>query len=349
MTYCAGWKYKNAVFLIADSAATKPIRPSTTHSSLGQLHAEVRGEHVEEALLKLVPLGTGVVAAFAGDVSLATTCLDFLRDNLRSTSDVRSLLRTMTVSLGPFSSDRPVGLLVAMTTEDGHSELLHWDTVQGVNPNAFDHCQIGSLTSYHTALTPAFLSQLAAGNLDTDRMLPVVTAIVQSYGVHDDLIPMNVGGLIFGIQTKLGAVCWLQDMNVVLYDPSFAFKEIISAIARDNTIVVSSSITNDTRVFGHSTSIPRKDLWSADWIHRAKTILDSGRLPLWLFIGTAGRIITLVFRSKVDVDSRYVRLQNLGGGRFDLGISGELMALLRQPLVDRNDGSLPFRLNVRNE
>jgi hypothetical protein len=333
MTYCAGWKYKNAIFLIADTAATKPIRPSTTHSSFGQLHAEVRGKHVEEALLKLVPLGAGVVAAFAGDVSLATTCLDFLRDNLPSSSGVRSLLRSMTVSLGPFLSDRPVELLVAMTTEDGHSELLHWDTLQGVNPNAFDHCQIGSLTSYHSALTPALLSCLVTGNLDTDRMLPLVTSIVQSYGVHDDLISMNVGGLIFGIQTKLGEVSWLQDMNVVLYDPSFAFKEIISAIARDNTIVLTSSITNDTRVLGHSTSMPRKDLWSPDWIHRAKTILDSGRVPLWLFISTAGKIITLIFRSKVDVASRYVHLQNLCDGRFDLGISDELMALLRQPLV----------------
>lgn len=36
-------------------------------------------------------------------------------------------------------------------------------------------------------------------------------------------------------------------------------------------------------------------------------------------------------------------------GKFDMGISGELMSLLKQPLIDLKDGSLPFRLNLRND
>jgi len=349
MTYCAGWKYKDAVFLIADTAVTKATEPVTKHSSFGQLHAEVRGEHVEEALLKLVPLGAGVVAAFAGDVQLATSCLDFLRDILPKERDATSALRTMTMSLAPFPPGRLVELLIATSSSDGQSELLHWTSAHGLNTTTFDYCQIGSLTSYHAALTPDLLSRLVTGSLDTERMLSVVTAVVQSYGVHDDLISMNVGGLIFGIRTRLGTVSWHQDVNVVLYDPSFDFRAVISAIARDNAIVLSSSITNDTRVLGHSTSTPRSEVWTQDWVNGARTALDSGKARVWVFISATGKVITLIFRANVDVESRYVRFENLGDGKFDLAISGELMALLRQPLIDRNDGSLPFRLNVRND
>lgn len=349
MTYCAGWKYRDAVFLLADSAATKNTEPNTTHSSFGQLHAEVRGEHVEESLLKLVPLGSGTVAAFAGDVGLATSCLEFLRDAISTAVSTSALLHSLTLSLGPFPKDRPVEFLLAVTDEAGRSELIHWDSLRGIDPTESDYYQIGSLTSYHAALTPALFSLFVERNLDTERMLSVASAVVQSYGIHDDLISMNVGGLIFGIQTRLGVVTWQQDTNFVLYSPDFSYRAIITAIARDNTLVVSSSINDETRVFGHSTSMPRAELWTADWLRKAKIELDSGATPLWLFLSTAGRVITLILRSEVTKESRYVKLENQDGGKFELGLSAELMAILQQPLQDRNNGSFPFRLNVRND
>lgn len=349
MTYCAGWKYRDAVFLLADTAATKSTKPNTTHSSFGQLHAEVRGEHVEESLLKLVPLGAGTVAVFAGDVELAKSCLEFLRDAIPAAGSTSALLHSLTLSLGPFPEDRPVDILLAVTDEAGRSELIHWDSLRGIDATESNFYQIGSLTSYHAALTPALLSLFVEHNLDTERMLSVASAVVQSYGIHDDLVSMNVGGLIFGIQTRLGVVTWQHDTNFVLYSPDFSYRAIITAIVRDNILVLSSSITDDTRAFGHSTSMPREDLWTADWLHKAKIELDSGATPLWVFLSTACQVITLIFRSEATKDSRYVKLENQGEGKFNLGLSPELMAILQQPLQNRKDGGFPFRLNVRND
>src|SRR5262249_6698333 len=123
MTYCAGWKYEDSVFLIADTVATKPSRPSTSHSSFGELHAEVRGEHVEESLLKLVPISPGTTVAFAGDVRLAREVIEFLKDNYKDTIPIERLFSSVTTSLGPFEPTRAVEVLLASSKSPGDSCL----------------------------------------------------------------------------------------------------------------------------------------------------------------------------------------------------------------------------------
>lgn len=349
MTYCAGWKYKDSVFLLADTAATKSVIPNTKYSSFGELHAEVRGEHVEESLLKLVPIGSDTVVAFAGDVRLASHCLDFLRDNRLTAKSNSELLKLLTLSMGPFEPHRAAALILASSSADGSCELLRWSTTDGVDLGGSHYYDIGSLTSYHAALTPAVLSMLVSGKLDSARMLPIATAIVQSYGIHDNIIDLNVGGLIFGVQTSLGEITWQQDTSYVIYDAALHNPALVTAIARDNTLIVSSSLTDDTRVFGHSASMRRKDLWNEQWLVKVRGQLDSGRSRYWVFISTSGKVITLIIRDDLDKESRYVNLSNLGDGKFDLALSQDLMNMLLQPLEDRGDGSLPFRLNVRSD
>jgi hypothetical protein len=350
MTYCAGWKYSNSVYLFADSAATKNSPPTTTHSSFGELHAQVRGEHVEESLLKIIPLSDGIAVAFAGDVQLATSIIAFLRENLEANaSDLRSLLSSITTSLGPFPRDREVGLLLAASGSLGEPQLLYWNTVTGLDASESDYYQIGSLTSYHSALTPQVLSLLDRGNLAPDRLLSVLTAVVQSYGVHDNLIEQNIGGLIFGLRTYAGQTIWQEDTNYVLYLPQVKGPIWVSAFVRDNVVVLSSSQTNDIRCLAHSVSTPSIQAWIDKWQGHVKSHLETDRYRYWVFISMLGKVITVLRRDNLDGQSRYVSLRKTGDGKFDMGISGELMSLLKQPLTDMQDGSLPFRLNFRND
>lgn len=350
MTYCAGWKYSNSVYLFADTAATKNSPPTTTHSSFGELHDQVRGEHVEESLLKIVALSDGVAVAFAGDVQLATSIIEFLSENLDAdVSDLRPLLSSVTTSLGPFSRDRYVGLLLAASDSRGGTQLLYWNTASGLDTSESDYYQIGSLTSHHSALTPQVLSLLARGNLAPDRILSVLTAVVQSYGVHDNLIEQNIGGLIFGLRTYAGQTIWQEDTNYVLYDPQVTSPIWVSAFVRDNVVVVNSSQTNDIRCLANSVSTKSVQAWVDKWQCCIKSHLETDRYRYWVFISMLGKVITVLRRDNLDEKSRYVSLKKTGDGKFDMGISGELMSLLRQPLNDRQDGSLPFRLNFRND
>lgn len=350
MTYCVGWKYANSVYLFADLMATKNSPPTTTHSSFGELHAQVRGEYVEESLLKIVPLSDGVAAAFSGDAQLATSIIEFLRENIKAnTSDLRSLLSSVSVSLGPFSRDRAVGLLLAASGSLGEPQLLNWNTVSGLDPSESDFHQIGSLTSYHSALTPQVLSRLARGNLPPDRLLSMLTAVVQSYGVHDNLIEQNIGGLIFGLRTHAGQIIWQEDTNYVLYDPQLKNPICVSAFVRDNVVVLNSSQTNDIRCLAHSVSTISIHAWFDKWHGNIKSHLETDRYRYWVFISMLDKVITVLRRDNLDTKSRYISLKKTGDGKFNMGISGELMSLLMQPLKDMQDGSLPFRLNFLND
>ena len=335
--------------MLADTAATKPAPPSTKYSSFGEFHGKVRGEHVEESLLKIVPIGAGVVVAFAGDVQLATEYLDFLRDNRPFAKNNIELLKSLTASAGPFTSDQAVALLLASSAPDGSCELLRWSTTHGIDHSGSDYYEIGSLTSHHAALTPALLSVLVTYKLDSARMLAVVTATVQSYGIHDNLIDMNVGGLIFGVQTSYGVAAWQQDTNYVIYDQTLSKPAFVTAIARDNALVVSSSLTSETRVFAHSTSTILNNLLDKNWLLDVKGQLDSGHSRYWIFISTAWKVITLVNRRNLNIESRFVKCTNLGKGKFNLAVSDDLKKLLLNPLVDHGPQSVPFRLNVRDD
>jgi hypothetical protein len=347
MTYCAGWKYADSVFLLGDAAATKRSPPNTPRSSFGELHAQVRDEHVEESLLKLVPIASGAAVAFAGDVQLASELIAFLKNNYEDTP-LDMLFSSLTASLGPFDSKRPVEVILACS-RGAEANLVHWDTVRGLRVQTSDYCQIGSLTSYHSALTPQVLSILAAGKVPPERLLPMLAAVVQSYGVHDNLIDMNVGGVIFGLRVHAGGLTWQDDTNYVLYDPSFANTAYVSVFVRDDVLVVGSSLTDDVRVLAHSVSMPCSQFWLDSWKTYINTHLNSDQYRYWVFLNTLGKVITVLRRDAFERESRYVRLNATKDGKFTIGMSPELLPILVRPLVDRLDGSLPFRLNFLND
>lgn len=349
MTYCAGWKYENSIYLLGDTAATKPSSPTTVRSSFGQFHDKVRGAYVEESLLKLIPLAPGIAVAFAGNVQIASAVIAFLKEHYPYAVSLESLFASLNASLGPFDLSRHVELLLASSPDNAETRLIHWDTVHGLDTNKSDYYQIGSLSSYHAAFTPQVLSILAKGRLAQDRILPTLTGIVQSYGIYDNLINMNVGGLIFGLRVYAGETIWQEDTNFVLYDPSLTNIAYISAFARDDALIVNSSITNDIRVFAHSASMPSSQIWLELWGHYIKNHINSDQYRYWIFISVMGKMITVLRRETFDRESQCIRLHYSGDGKFTLSISPDLKTLLTQPLVDHGDGSLPFRLNFRND
>lgn len=349
MTYCAGWKHKGSVYLLADAVAAASIAPSRRQISLGELLTDARRDIVDEPSLKLVRIGAGTAVACSGDDGLAAQVVDFLRAHQRDAASNAELLALLAGRCGPFDDGRSVELLMASSGRDGSAELLRWSTAEGLDTAGSDFQQIGRPTPFHAALSPELLSILAAGDLTSDSVLPVIAAIVQSHGIRDISSDLNADGLVFGLRTEGGTVTWQEDTLVVLYDQAFASSTHVAVLARDDELVVHSSENNATRVYSSPTSMRHRPTREIVWLRAIQAELAADRFRYRTFISTSEKVITLIIRSDFDRESRYLRLNARGNGQFDLALSPELTSLLLRPLHDRSRGAIPLQLSVRED
>ncbi|MCB0119241.1 MAG: hypothetical protein H6634_05905 [Anaerolineales bacterium] len=343
MTYCAGWKYRDSVCLIADTAITKFDKPSLDYSSFGQLHSDTKDGYVQEALLKLIPISEGIAIGYAGDVQIASEIIELLKDNVAYAESAKDLVR-FADNMGPFSTSQGVALLIASSNANGNTELIKWDTINGVDLTSADFYEIGSLNTSHSLND--ILRIVTSKGISQNQMLVMASSIFQSYGIHEDLIQKNIGGTIFGLATTQGKISWQEDTNYVLYSNINNSISLISTLSRDNAIIVNSSITNDVRVFYHTISTDEAVVLDPNWRQQLKKHYETDRFRYWIFISIQNRVITLLIRRDLDNKSKYVRFNRLREGEFDMELSSELLTRLRQPLTDKKDGSIPFRLNV---
>jgi hypothetical protein len=303
--------------------------------------------HVAASPLRLVALASGMAVAYSGDVELAAQLLDFLREHQTQAASHSELLLLLTRELGPFDGGREVALLLAASSPEGEAELLRWTTSDGLDTSAADYHQIGSPTPHHSALTPELRGALAAGDLTPDRLLPILTAVVQAHGEHDVAKGLQVGELIFGLRTEHGVLAWQDDTHVVIYDPDFAFSTHVSVRARDHAIAAHSAFNNEVSVFAPPAfaDTRRIDAWRRA-VHAAR---DPDRFRHWVFISAGEKVVTLVIRNEVERESRLVRVAGINRGKFDLSLSPELTALLLRPLHNRDQGPVPLHLSVRED
>ena len=349
MSYCAGWKHKGSVYLLADTVSSVQIPPRRQQISLGELLTEHHDEPIEEPALKLVRIAPGAVAACTGDAGSVSRLLEFLQANHAGVTNNGELLSLLDVSLGPFSDAKPVSLLLASSGSDGACELLRWTSPGGLDTTGSDLLQIGDPTPFHTALSPEILSILAAADPSPERMLPVLTAIVQSRGVSENSSDLNVNGLIFGVHTGLGVATWQGDTLVLLYDQAFASPAHVAVQARSDELVVHASHDAATRVFVPLPSNHRRAPREACWLRGIQDELAADRFRFRVFISTCEQVITLIIRNDFERESGYVRLKRKSNGQFDFSLSPEMTSLLLRPLEDRSQGSVPLRLSLRED
>ena len=157
------------------------------------------------------------------------------------------LIESTANSLGPFPNNDPVTLLIGNKESTG-AELYLWESrkpyeivpVQGFS-------SIGSIGSYHTKLTRemvAFLIQRFSYN-----HFPLILSLVQAYGIHENVIQHNVGGIIFGASLTSDGVRWQPDTSYLLYDEDISDIQIVTCLARNNALAVYSSINKERYLF----------------------------------------------------------------------------------------------------
>lgn len=346
MTHCIGWKHKGHVYLIADTAVTRPDKPLTPISSFGELHDAVRNGHVEEALLKILRVSDSTAIAYAGNVALAIEIGTFLKDHYSSHKSIDDLMKSMETSLGPFNAVQKVDLLIADYRANA-ADLILWSTSTCLIKRDSNFFEIGSLSTFHSELAKTTLSALSHEHTESEKLLSIISAVVQTYGIHDNMIQQNIGGLIFGVHVGPDGAKWQEDTNYLLYDEGLRKIDYISAFVRDETLIVNSSYTNEIRIYAHSTAITNIHEWQRHWRAYIQQHINSDKYKYWVFISTKEKVITIIGRSNLGEACKYFSLNHLGNGNFDFGFSPELMEELKRPLEPK-ENAIPFRINFRN-
>ena len=264
MTYCIGWKTKDAVFLIADSAVTSsaPINETHTTTSFGEKHAWVGKESVQEMAVKVISI-MNTVFTFAGDSTLGYSIAKTLRLALENGQSPKTALRDAIGSNVFPASNKSVSVLHGYY-ENGRPFLTSFNKQKnGQFENHDDIVQIGSISEKYRNLSEGALNALNqefAKKASPKRLMSFVLTLVQSYGIRSYLIEKNVGGIFSGIYADATGVNWHSDTLYVIHDTAFKHKECVASIVRDNVLVVRSMFTYEERYFatdlGEGLSLP---------------------------------------------------------------------------------------------
>lgn len=333
MTYCFGLKYRNSVYLMADSAVTRSSGgPSTPASSFGESSVAIPGHTVDEGALKIIRVAADCLVAYSGDIRRAENAATTLRALYAQADSVPSLFSRLASSID-VRADGAFAFLLARCTNDG-PELWKWESRSpDAAPTLIEgSAHIGSLATWHADLTHGMAQLIAEGSLDEDRVLVFLTALIQGFGLRDTLMQHGVGGVISAAQVGPAGATWLPDVNYVLHTDQLTSFEVISVACRADGVAVCSSLTNDTRAFLSSTSTVDPGAWRQLWSGRLQQQFDACGARIWVFLGLHAATIFILDAGSVVTRTPVCTVDAQGNGKFKFGVHPLLEAVLRAPL-----------------
>lgn len=222
MTYCLGWRTKHGVAIIVDSllSAADPkvfqhpeLRRTTFGESQGKINNK-RWPYVAEEGMKL-RVGADVITGFAGDVGVARRLMDQFQHAYASGRSLREAAKS---ALGKVA-DRQSDTTVLIGGYEGKKPvLLRIDT----KPRGISYVdtlvQVGSVPAAQMRWTATMAGRLAgmasasASSRDNaERLFTPLIALVQSYGVHDQLVDQGIGGSFLGAWVTPEGAQWQRD------------------------------------------------------------------------------------------------------------------------------------------
>jgi len=269
MTYILGWKSGASSFLCGDTAITRdggpPIAPD--QSSFGEASFTKGSRHVREGLIKMINLGNAAIG-LCGDVDAAR---DFIREFSQRLDggmpSSEALSRTVS-NRTPMNSLRSYSLIVALRDAQG-SRLFCFNArndgrLLEIQDGYAVH--LGSMSERMKRTTQKWVGCVVHEfRSNPDHALAVVLAVVQSFGIHDYLMNESVGGVFLGAVVDAAGVRWQKDTLYMIYGPDFQERGAVETIARENVLVVHSSINHRCIYFGDNLMGGVSEAWKARW------------------------------------------------------------------------------------
>lgn len=288
VTYCLGWKTSRAIFFLADSAITSNRFPRAGTSSFGESHITANPLCVEQAALKIYPIGRAGIT-FAGDVQLGRALVSDIRNLLIRGMRPIDAVQQALINISPIPKNRILCAIFGAFTESG-PEL--WSYASSSRQSEFepvsDIVQYGSINDAHKSLSADFIRELTMSDrLFSIEILASVLGLIQSYGIHNALMEKGVGGHFTGAYIDSDGSHWQPDILFMLYDSASPMKmNCVSSLIRENVHAIGSSISKDVRCFADHLSDIQVDQWRQKWGIEVQEKSKTGNFDFIVFLDT---------------------------------------------------------------
>lgn len=343
MTYCFGLRYRESVYLLADSAVTRyGAPPSSPVTSFGESSVSTALHSIDEGCLKILRVGADCFVAFAAvDIKRAIDAVAVLRGLYAVNLSIPELFTKLAANL-ELSNQLHFEYLIARSGASG-PELWHWSTTNPtMTEEVREHKHIGSLATWHADMG-RFVAASFNG-LPEDRMLFALAATIQGFGLRDAILAQGVGGVVAALRLGSLGPEWLPDTHYIMGSgDSSTPTQAVSLAFRDDRMIVWSTFNQEFRFFTSGSS--ESDV--LDWLSKRQAqITDEMKTHaarLWVFLGTTGWSVLILDTGTPTADTPVIRISRKSENVFIFSFHAALKAYLELPLEHRNDGSMAMR------
>lgn len=305
MTYCLGWRTQDGVVIIADSllSAERPDvyqHPEIPYTTFGQLQGKTGGKclpYVAEEGLKL-RVGDNFVGGFAGDVRVGQRLLSRFRDAYTDGRSLRDAALRAMRSAGGKTSDTTVLIGACVGAKP---VLLRIDTAQQSVSYVDGLVQTGSVPEAQQRWTRDMAGSLQGlrhpqlgASANASRLFTPLIALLQSYGVHDQLLERGIGGAFLGAWITPEGPQWQHDTLYAVHAADIAATTPVfcGVLVRPGVASLISNQTEEIKLITMGEGAPGADiLASAD---AAIAQFDRGIFDYFVSINSSKHIVTVI-------------------------------------------------------
>lgn len=272
MTYILGWKFKQAVIICADTAATQTgdsAIPADANqpTSFGQppfyKAAFDQKVSVSEGLMKIVKLDHALVA-WAGSSLHARFAISAMARSFEQWGDDQTPPIVLGRWASQFRQDFPVSdlQLIIAVPDPGGARLFGYNvykddrSVQEFTATGTDGVllQLGSVDPGQQRGMGEFLNQVSGRDAHPGHALTMILGYMQSrsveQGIDVDTMRRGIGGAYCGGMMINDQFFWGPDILFALFEPSAQFRmDTVLSVIRHNSLIVRSTIVDLPRAF----------------------------------------------------------------------------------------------------
>lgn len=339
--------------LSADAVITRIGQPTIGNepTSFGE-SINKENESLREETNKIQVINDSLCIAFAGDVDIAKEIFRLVKLQL---SEKEILLENIAMAfersldaIRPFKIKDIPSFIVGAIIEN-KPQLLSFNITKRVLLDTHKYLvQAGSMKGIYKQLTIEYFKEQVGKTLKDETRLIVFNSIIQLYGIHDNLLESNVGGIISGLFVNKNGVSWQNDTCYIVYsikDKSPEASNLIRMMVRKNIVIVHSPLRNG--YFGF-TDILMEALPSGfiqKWENNWKQEMDSFDFKYVVFLAKEYRKVTVVKNEKNGEENNFINFKAINNKHALAAISEELMKTLYTLKLPDENGMEPLDIH----